>query len=125
MLESAVAGRSDSLCVTASVEAASWESSVRRVVGSVSRHGGTYVITGVARVIILSRLCAAVAVTARRVMWSVSERGGAVIRVLLRYQLWCRLNSLMRSVRGIGSTSCGPEDISGPRNGGVITLNKN
>ena len=89
MLESAVAGRSDSLCVTASVEAASWESSVRRVVGSVSRHGGTYVITGVARVIILSRLCAAVAVTARRVMLSVRERGGAVIRVLLRYQLWC------------------------------------
>ena len=125
MLESAVAGRSDSLCVTASVEAASWESSVRRVVGSVSRHGGTYVITGVARVIILSRLCAAVAVTARRVMWSVRERGGAVIRVLLRYQLWCRLTSPMRSVRGIGGISCGPEDISGPRNGGVITLNKN
>ena len=44
---------------------------------------------------------------------SVRERAGAVIRVLLRYQLWCRLNSLMRSVRGIGSTSCGPEDISG------------
>ena len=112
MLESAVAGRSDSLCVTASVEAASWESSVRRVVGSVSRHGGTYVITGVGRVIISSRLCAAVAVTARRVMWSVRERGGAVIRVLLRYRAghW---GHCCGPVRGVGGTSCGPENIRG------------
>ena len=37
-------------------------------------------------------LCAAVAVTARRVMWSVRARAGDVIRVLLRHQLRGRLN---------------------------------